>query len=275
MSLTALTLALLLGGTTQQTETPRRPIRVDAPVLVQDKIILAGDSIMAPHSGWGGAFCAHRVHAAVVCVNMGRGGRSTRSYRAEGSWDRMIAEASVEGYREVYVILGFGHNDANPMADRWTDLDTEFADNLRRQVAEVRAVGAVPVLSTPLARRVFNADGTLVNAIEPYAGVIRQVAAETGTPLIDLNAISKNLIEQNGKDWADSHAQLLPGQTAEEPAETELPAHAPTYRPGLKYDNVHLGRDGADYYANIIAQELSRLYPTLRSRLVRWCCQLN
>src|SRR3546814_6833172 len=50
---------------------------------------------MAPHSGWGGAFCAHHVKSSVACLNGGRGGRSTRSYRQEGSWDIALAEAKV------------------------------------------------------------------------------------------------------------------------------------------------------------------------------------
>ena len=61
--------------------------RTDAPPLEPYKIILVGDSTMAPHSGWGGAFCAHHVKSSVACLNTGRGGRSTRSYRQEGSWD--------------------------------------------------------------------------------------------------------------------------------------------------------------------------------------------
>src|SRR3546814_12295629 len=55
--------------------------RTDAPPLEPYKIILVGDSTMAPHSGWGGAFCAHHVKSSVACLNGGRGGRSTRRYR--------------------------------------------------------------------------------------------------------------------------------------------------------------------------------------------------
>lgn len=40
--------------------------RSDAPRLSLYKIILVGDSTMAPHSGWGGAFCAHHVKSSVA-----------------------------------------------------------------------------------------------------------------------------------------------------------------------------------------------------------------
>lgn len=48
--------ALLASGAQAQTRE-----RTDAPPLEPYKIILVGDSTMAPHSGWGGAFCARHV----------------------------------------------------------------------------------------------------------------------------------------------------------------------------------------------------------------------
>src|SRR3546814_13026211 len=67
--------------------------RTDAPPLEPYKIILVGDSTMAPHSGWGGAFCAHHVKSSVACLKGGRGGRPARSYWEAGSLD--IAAAGI------------------------------------------------------------------------------------------------------------------------------------------------------------------------------------
>ena len=58
------------------------------------RIILVGDSTMAVKSGYGPGFCAH-VTPDATCVNMAKGGRSTLSYRAEGSWDQVLAELNV------------------------------------------------------------------------------------------------------------------------------------------------------------------------------------
>ena len=77
------------------------PVRADAPKIEPYKIILVGDSTMAPVSGWGSMFCAHHVKSSVACLNLGRGGRSTRSYRQEGSWEEAIAEAKVPGYKRT------------------------------------------------------------------------------------------------------------------------------------------------------------------------------
>ena len=140
--------ALLASGAQAQTRE-----RTDAPPLEPYKIILVGDSTMAPHSGWGGAFCSHHVKSSVACVNAGRGGRSTRSYRQEGGGDIALAEAKVPGYRGTWVLIQFAHNDQSSKSERWTDETTEFPANLRRFVEEVRGAGATPVLVGSGARR--------------------------------------------------------------------------------------------------------------------------
>src|SRR3546814_14676974 len=90
--------ALAVGAQAQERE------RTDAGPLAATKIILVGDSTMAPHSGWGGIFCAKHVKSTIACLNAGRGGRSTRSYRQEGGWDIALAEAKVPGYGATYEI---------------------------------------------------------------------------------------------------------------------------------------------------------------------------
>jgi lysophospholipase L1-like esterase len=63
----------------------QRPAVAEAKPIHAVKIILVGDSTAAVHSGWGGSFCALHVTSFVACVNVARNGRSTRSYREEGS----------------------------------------------------------------------------------------------------------------------------------------------------------------------------------------------
>lgn len=247
------------------------PQREDKPPLNPDKIILVGDSTMAPVSGWGSAFCARHVSVAVACLNLGRNGRSTRSYEAEGSWAQAVREAAVSGYRNTYVLIQFGHNDAHRhLPDRWVEVETEFPANLRRFVSDIRAVGAVPVLMTPTVRWVFNADGTLVNAVAPFAEQTRKVAKKMGVPLIDMNARTKELVERMGPEVAPSTlAQLPPGAEARSTlAAVEQPGpDGPRHGFTLKHDNVHLGAEGAAIFARLVANDLAALLPELRSRL--------
>src|SRR5262249_33370922 len=119
------------------------------------RIILVGDSTVAPVNGWGPGFCA-LTSPEVTCVNLGKNGRSTSSYRAEGSWDKVIEQLKSGGsFRATYVLIQFGHNDQPGKAGRSTDLATEFPANMRRYAQEVAAAGGKPVLVTPLTRRSF------------------------------------------------------------------------------------------------------------------------
>jgi lysophospholipase L1-like esterase len=280
--LRALSFAVALSLATTATAQDRPGLeRTDAPPLRPDKIILVGDSTMAPHSGWGAAFCADHVKSSVACLNLGRGGRSTRSYRAEGSWEIALAEARVPGYRQVHVLIQFGHNDQSDRPERWTELDREFPDNLRRFVEEVRAAGATPVLLTPLVRREFR-DGTLRNTLLPWADRVRAVARALQVPLVDLNAASAAAVQQMGGEAATGLAQSPPSaeELAAARAGTTLPAlpapatpeagaqPGPRGRVVRKFDYTHVGQDGARVFARIVAHGLAEVVPDLTGQLL-------
>lgn len=269
--------ALLASGAQAQTRG-----RTDAPPLEPYKIILVGDSTMAPHSGWGGAFCSRHVKSSVACLNAGRGGRSTRSYRQEGGWDIALGEAKVPGYRGTWVLIQFAHNDQSSKSERWTDETTEFPANLRRFVGEVRAAGATPVLVTPLTRREFK-DGQLRNTLASWSDQVRGVAKAMDVPLVDLNALSAAQAQEMGAEMATKLAQEPPAaeELAAAKAGTTLtacpapPAPAPIEGDGArgqvtrKFDYTHLGDIGAEVTAKLVTQALARAVPGLRSQLVR------
>jgi lysophospholipase L1-like esterase len=269
--------ALLASGAQAQTRE-----RTDAPPLEPYKIILVGDSTMAPHSGWGGAFCSRHVKSSVACLNAGRGGRSTRSYRQEGGWDIALAEAKVPGYRGTWVLIQFAHNDQSSKSERWTDETTEFPANLRRFVEEVRAAGATPVLVTPLTRREFKG-GKLNNTLASWSEQVRAVAKAMDVPLVDLNALSAAQGQEMGAEKATKLAQEPPTdeELAAAKAGTTLtarpapPEPAPVVGDGArgqvtrKFDYTHLGDIGAEVTAKLVTDALARAVPGLRSQLVR------
>ena len=257
--------------------------RTDAAKLSPYKIILAGDSTMAPMSGWASMFCAHHVKSSVACLNVGRGGRSTRSYRQEGSWDIALAEARVPGYRATYVLIQFGHNDQSSAPERWTKLTTEFGPNLRNFVMEVRAAKAIPVLVTPLTRREFK-DGQLQNRLEPWSAEIRRVAAELNAPLVDLNRSSAALVQKMGAEPAMDLAQAPPNpaertaaragttlkpRSAEDAALPDVPVtvDGPRAQFQRKFDYTHVGDVGAETFARLVADGLARAIPDLRTQI--------
>ncbi|HWW27954.1 MAG TPA: rhamnogalacturonan acetylesterase, partial [Caulobacter sp.] len=165
------------------------PVPDSAPHFNAIKIVLVGDSTTAVQGGWGPSFCAKHVTSFAACINLARGGRSSGNYRTEGSWALAMDEIRSSGFNDTYVLVQFGHNDQPGKPGRSTDLATEFPANLKRYVEDVRAAGGKPVLVTPLTRRQFK-DGKLVDDLGPWAEAVRKVAAETGTPLVDLHADS-------------------------------------------------------------------------------------
>jgi len=282
----ALIVALLVASVAHSAQ-PRPPV---TPVRA-DKLILVGDSTVAVHGGWGGSFCSRHVMSSLACLNLGRGGRSTYNYRAEGSWDIVRGEMRGDGYRRVYVLVQFGHNDQPGKPGRSTDLQTEYPANLRRYVEEIRVAGATPILVTPLARRQF-VDGRLIDDLAPWALAMRKVAADMQVPLVDLHARSTAAVQALGPVGAMQFAQRPPapelvaaamsgttaeastvsGGTSSQPATmATVQANAaaePMGQAKLAFDYTHLGADGADFFAAIVTDELARAVPELRAGLV-------
>jgi len=262
----------------------KREKRTDAAPISAFKLILVGDSTMAVGSGWASMFCAIHVKSTVACLNMGRGGRSTRSYRAEGSWDIALNEAKVAGYKKAYVLIQFGHNDQSTKAERWTDLNGEFGATLRRMVEEVKAVGAVPVLVTPLTRREF-VGGKLNNTLAAWADEVRKVAVSMNVPVLELNRRSANVVQKLGAADATALAQSppmpeeleaarggttlkpRPAEEAREPA-ADLPKTGPRGQLRPKFDYTHVGEAGARVFAKLVAYDLAVAVPDLRSHLL-------
>jgi lysophospholipase L1-like esterase len=209
------------------------------------RIILVGDSTLAPKNGYGDEFCKHFI-PSVTCINLAKNGRSSGSYRAEGSWDKVTELLKhSEPFEETYVLIEFGHNDQPGKPGRSTDLKTEFPANLMRYVSESRALSAKPILSTPLSRRSFS-NGQLVRDLDDWAAATKEVAQKTQTPLIDLLSISADAVQQMGSAEADTLAVEPPG------AEKN------------KFDHTHVGLKGAKYFANLVTPLYKETLPSLK-----------
>ncbi|MGV7208577.1 rhamnogalacturonan acetylesterase [Oxalobacteraceae bacterium A2-2] len=242
----ALACAAMSGASAADAE-PAKPVR----------FILVGDSTMASNSGYGDAFCA-RVNRADTCINLARGGRSSSSFRKEGRWDEVqgLLRGSV-AYRATYVLIQFGHNDQPGKPGRSTDLATEFPVNMQRYAQEVKALGGVPVLVTPLTRRTFK-DGVVENSLSQWADVIRATAQAEKVPLLELNADSNKAVQAMGQDEADTLAMAPRPPEVIDPAtgKVEVNGAAKT-----AFDRTHLGAKGASYFAAMVVDELKRAVP--------------
>ena len=237
------------------------------------RVILVGDSTMATRTGYGDALCS-LFQPHIKCVNLARGGRSSKSFRVEGLWDNVmtllrIAARDNESKRITYVLIQFGHNDQPGKPERSTDLVTEFPVNITRYVDEVRSLGGLPVLVTPLTRRTFR-NGTLRNDLVPWADVIRQIAKVKSVPLIDLNATSAAAVALMGTTEADTLAEEPPPKVAlptSLSAVTDQNRIEPNGVAKSRFDYTHLGAKGATLFSKMVAGEMVQAVPALAAHL--------
>ena len=199
------------------------------------RIALAGDSTMTDKAGWGPGL-AVLLADDVELINLSRGGRSSRTFRDDQCWDRVLATHA------DYVLIQFGHND-EPGTNRSTDRETEFPKYMRQFVEEARGAGMKPVLVTPLVRRQFQQDGKIQSSLARHAEIVRGIAKEMSVPLLELHDRSLAVCNAIGKDAC---VALL---------STEKPAGG--------FDGTHLTPAGATLMGAIVADELKRAVPEL------------
>jgi lysophospholipase L1-like esterase len=210
----------------------------DAPV----RIVLVGDSTVCnypddkPERGWG-QYIQGYFDESVKVINLAKSGRSTKTFMKEGLWKKALDE------KPQFVLVQLGHNDSHaPEKPEATNAATDYKENLRIYIDESRAIGAKPILVTPMVRRVFREDGKLANELQPYVDAMKQVAAEKQVPLIDLHASSMALVEPLGAAGSADMAN----------------------KPG---DNTHFGAKGAQTMAKLVMNELPSAAPELKSHL--------
>lgn len=228
------------------------------------RFILVGDSTVAINSGWGPGFC-NDVAPPVKCLDMAKGGRSSRSYREDGSWAEVMKELKDNGkFTQTYVLLQFGHNDQPGKPGRSTDLATEFPANIKQFVEEVKAAGAKPVLVTPLSRRQFDSAGKIHDGLGPWADAMKQVAQEEGIPCLDLHADSIAALNAMGQDEANTLAMAPPPPKAGTGVLPATPAVEVNGKAAPRFDGTHLGAKGAALFAHMVEGELVAAVPDVK-----------
>ncbi|MFO1514264.1 MAG: glycosyl hydrolase family 28 protein [Verrucomicrobiota bacterium] len=203
------------------------------------KIVLVGDSTVTDTAGWGLGFKQFLTEQA-ECINTAQGGRSSLSFMQEGRWTNALA------HKGDYYLVQFGHNNQPGKPGRSTDMATYVA-NLNQYVAEARAIGAKPVLVTPLTRRQWDKQhpGKIKSGLEPYAEEVRKIATEQRVPLVDLHARSIALCESLGPEKCLEFSPLK------------------TVDGTNTYDGTHLAPSGHVLFARLVVEELRQAVPEL------------
>lgn len=209
------------------------------------KIILIGDSTMTDNAGWGLGFKQFLDPDKVELINASRGGRSSMSFMKEGRWTNALA------LKGNYYLIQFGHNNEPGKPGRSTDMST-FVANMKQYVDDTRAIGAKPVLVTPLTRRQWDKEhpGKIKSSLAPYSVEVRKIAAEKHVPLVDLQARSIELCESLGPEKCLEFSPLKTNTDGK-----------------VAYDGTHLNDKGHVLFARLVVDELRKACPELAPNL--------
>lgn len=227
---------------------PKKKIKV---YLIGDSTMCTYESNRAPLTGWGMPF-VHFFDSTVMVDYRARGGRSTRTFISENRW-QAIADSLQEG---DYVLIQFGHNDEakeEKYKDRYTPVP-DYKNNLVKFITETRNKKAIPVLITPVTRMRFDKEGKIQETHKEYSAAVREIGKEYNTPVIDLDAKSRDLLQQFGP--VNSKMLFMQLDSLEHP----------NYAAGQK-DNTHFNEYGARRIAELVLAEIKNLQLELAERI--------
>ena len=221
------------------------------------KVHTLGDSTMAPYDesatvtrGWGMYF-GNFLTNGWTSVNYAKGGRDSR-----GGYEELWQTAKKNVEAGDYVIITFAHNDEKnsgmdgvqlqayyqSIGQTWTETrgsipSTTYKENLGKIVDEAKALGATPIICSPVCRSYFSGskikrngrhdlgdsyqvltengpvDGPKLAADDhtmDYAYHSEQLAKEKGVAFIDLTNATADLYESYGD--AKCHEYLFDGE---------------------------------------------------------------
>lgn len=169
-------------------------------------VLLLGDSTVtdqgalspyapgATYCGWGQMLPFFLGGEACV-GNYARSGMTAETFRAEGLYDLLRAQVRPGDL----ALIQFGHND-----QKRAHLTAQggFADAIRTYIRELRALGARPVLVTPLARNSWWNEREYNDLLASFAQSLTHIGREMDAPVIDLHAFMMELLQKTGRDAA-------------------------------------------------------------------------
>lgn len=224
----------------------------------QITVFLIGDSTMAnkpyqgsnPEKGWGQVLPLY-LKEGIRVENHALNGRSTKSFRDEGHWEKVKDRISPGDY----VLIQFGHNDQKENSpERYADPDKEYPRLLSVYVADIRQQGGIPVLVTPIVRRKFDDRGYFVDTHGRYPDAVRKAASEQGVILLDMHTLSKDLVMRWGPEKSRQlFMHWMPGQYDSHPQGA--------------MDDTHLSGTGAFKICDLVVEEIKAKIPRLAIHL--------
>src|SRR5262245_27266445 len=155
-------------------------------------------------AGWGTPIAKYFDPTKIKVVNKARGGRSSRTYIAEGLWDQVVPQIKPGDF----VIVQFGHNDGGavngpkvtgraslPGNGEKTEATTRpsgepefvhtFGWYMRKYAGDAKAKGATVILCSHIPRREWEPDGTVQRNAGSFGKWTREAAEQSGAYFLD------------------------------------------------------------------------------------------
>jgi lysophospholipase L1-like esterase len=187
------------ASVTASDKAPKKP-KADNYKTAKVKIVVLGDSTVQTFPedgdlrGWGQTLGDYFTKDVGV-HNHAKSGRSSKSFITEGRLKVALAD------KADYAFIQFGHNDShNKKEAKATTADGDFKDYLRQYVDAFAKTNTKVIFVTPMHRRTWRKNGKMTDNLMPYATAMKEVAKEKGCPLVDLHAMSGELLRKMGNE---------------------------------------------------------------------------
>ncbi|MDQ3815905.1 MAG: GDSL-type esterase/lipase family protein [Armatimonadota bacterium] len=183
-------------------------------------LFVVGDSTARNNAngaqGWGDPFVSYFDPAKIRVLNGAMAGRSSRTFIAEGRWDKVLEEMKAGDF----VLIQLGHNDGGPidtgraraslpgtgeetkeatMPSGNKEVVHTYGWYLRKMIVDTKAKGATPIVLSLTVRNIWK-DGKIERGSGRYGQWAAEVAQSQGVQFIDVTNIIADHYEKMGQE---------------------------------------------------------------------------
>lgn len=203
-------------------------------------VFLCGNSTVVdqqaePYASWGQMiprFFSDKVSVA----NYAESGLSANTFIGGNRLEKIKTQMK----KGDYLFVEFGHNDQKQKGPG-KGAYYSFAYYIKMYIDEARDKGATPVIVTPTRRRRFDKNGKIMDTHGDFPKALREIAARENVPVIDLQDMTKTMVEAYGEEESKHIYMYCPANTY------------PNQTREIK-DNSHFGVFGAYEIAKCVAE---------------------
>jgi lysophospholipase L1-like esterase len=209
-----------------------------------DSLMAVNDATSFPQRGWPQALDSYlKDPQAVKIVDTAKNGSSTKSFLDEGRFAMVLQLAKPQDI----AFISFGHNDEKKEDPaRYAEAGTLYEENLRFMIQELAKKETKVILLSSICRLRTDSHEKIKHTHGDYPKAMAEVAASTGVPYLDLEALTYADLSQHDFLENSRHYMILP------------PNVYPNYPHGSS-DTSHLSREGSQWICQLLLPSLKAL----------------